>query len=139
MCVKWGNCMSDYFYISNGFRQGGILSPKLYSVYVDDFSDYLVKSQIGCHIDNVCVNHVMYADDICLMAVPFMASSPAALQKLINIGYDFSVQNTLSFNSSKSYCMVFKPRLHTLSCPTFYMKTEKLDYTDSMKYLGLTS
>ena len=67
MCVKWGNCMSDYFYVSNGVRQGGILSPKLYSVYVDDFSDYLVKSQIGCHIDNVCVNHVMYADDICLI------------------------------------------------------------------------
>ena len=68
MCVKWGDCMSDYFYVSNGIRQGGILSPKLYSVYVDDISDYLVKSQIGCHIDNVCVNHVRYADDICLMA-----------------------------------------------------------------------
>ena len=34
--------MSDYFYVSNGVRQGGILSPKLYSVYVDDLSDYLV-------------------------------------------------------------------------------------------------
>ena len=48
--------MSDYFYVSNGVRQGGILSPKLYSVYVDDLSDYLVKSQIGCQIDNGCVN-----------------------------------------------------------------------------------
>ena len=38
--------MSDYFYVSNRVRQGGILSPKLYSVYGDDFSDYLVKSQI---------------------------------------------------------------------------------------------
>ena len=41
---------------------------------------YLVKSQIGCHIDNVCVNHVMYADDICLMT-----PSPTTLQKLLNI------------------------------------------------------
>ena len=105
MCVKWGNCMSDYYYVSNGVRQGGILSLKLYSVYVDDLSDYLVKSQIGCQIDNVCVNHVTYADDICLMA-----PSPAALQKLINIGYDFSLQNNLTLNSSKSFCMVFKPR-----------------------------
>ena len=95
MCVKWGNCMSDYVYVSNGVRQRGILSPKLYSVYmyVDDLSDYLVNSQIGCHLDNVCVNHVMYADDICLTA-----PSPAALQKLINICYDFSIQNNLSFN-----------------------------------------
>ena len=104
MGVKWGNCMSGYFYVSNGVRQGGILSPKLYSVYVDDLSDYLVKSQIGWQIDNVCVNHVMNADDICLMAL-----SPAALQKLINICYDFSLQNNLTFNSSKSFCMVFKP------------------------------
>ena len=52
------------------------------------------------------MNHVMYADDICLMA-----PSPAALQELIDIlCYDFSVQNDLSFNSSKSYCMVFKPK-----------------------------
>ena len=64
MCVKWGNCMSDYFYVSNGIRQGGTLSPKLYSVYVDDLYDHLVKSQIGCHIDNECVTYVMYADDI---------------------------------------------------------------------------
>ena len=76
--------MSDYFYVSNGVRQGGILSSKLYSVYVDDISDYLVKSQIGCQIDNVCVNRVMYPDDICLMA-----PSPVALQKRINMCYDF--------------------------------------------------
>ena len=70
---------------------------------LDDLSDYLVKSQIGCQIDNVCVNHVMYADDICLMA-----PSPAALQNLINICYDFSLQSNLTFNSSNSFCMVFK-------------------------------
>ena len=90
-------------------------------------------SPIGCQIDNVCVNHVMYAADICLMA-----PSPAALQKLINICYDFSLQNNLTFNSSKSFCMVFKPRLYKLSCPTFYINNEKLDYTDSIKYLGFT-
>ena len=76
---------------------------------LDDLSDDLVKSHIGWHIDNVCVNYVMYADDICLMAL-----SPAALQKLINICYDFSIQNNLSFNSTKSFCMVFKPRLYKL-------------------------
>ena len=45
----------------------------------------------------------MYADDICLMA-----PSPAALQELINICYDFSARNDLSFNASKSYCSVYE-------------------------------
>ena len=80
VCVKWGRCISDYFSISNGVRQGGILFPKLFSVYVDDFSDKLIESKVGCSIDNLCMTHVMYADDICLMA-----PSPAALQELINI------------------------------------------------------
>ena len=44
MCVKWENCMSVYFYVSNWVRQGGILSPKGYFVYIDDLSDYLVNS-----------------------------------------------------------------------------------------------
>ena len=80
VCVKWGRCISDYFSISNGVRQGGILSPKLFSVFVDDLYDKLVESKVGCPIDNLCMNRVMYADDISLMA-----PSPAALQELINI------------------------------------------------------
>ena len=57
------------------------------------------------------MNHVMYADDICLMAA-------VALQELIDICYDFSVQNDLSFIFSNMYCMVFKPymALNCISC-----------------------
>ena len=130
MYVKWGSCISHYFYVSNGVRQGGILSPKLYSVYVDDLSDYLLKCQIGCHIDSLCVNLVMHADDICLMEL-----SPGALQKLIHIYFDFSMQNNLSYNVSKSFCMLFKPILYKLSCPSLYMSIEQLEYINSTKYL----
>ena len=98
---RW--CISDYFSISNGIRQGGDLSLKLFSVYVNNLSDKLVQSKFGCSIDNLCMNHVMYADDICLNA-----PSPAALQGLINICYDFSVRNDLSFYSFKSDCMAFQ-------------------------------
>ena len=125
---------SGFFSISNGVRQGGNLSPKLFSVYIDDLSDKLVKCKVGCYIDNLCINHVMYADDICLM-VP----SPAAyLPELIDICYDFSVQNDLTFNSSKSYCMIFKPKSYKLSCPRLYTDTQLLKYTDDIKYLGFT-
>ena len=94
------------FCVSNGARREGILLTLMIFLII-----YIrVKLDV---IKTVCVSHVMYADDICLMA-----PSPAALQKLINVCYDFSVQNTLLFNSSKSFCMVFKPRLYKLSCPS---------------------
>ena len=75
----------------------------------------------------------MYAHDICLMA-----PSPAALQELIDTYYDFSVQNDLSFNSSKSYCMIFKPKSYKLSCPRLCMDNQLLKYTDDIKYLSFT-
>ena len=51
---------------------------------------------------------------------------------------DSPLQNNLSFNSTKSFCMVFKLRLYNLLCPTFYMNTEVLNYAANIKYLGFT-
>ena len=64
-----GKTKSLFFTITNGIRQGGILSPKLFSVYMDDLSKMLNDSDMGCYVDNVCVNHVFYADDLCLNAL----------------------------------------------------------------------
>ena len=69
ICMKWGNETSSYFTISNGVRQGGILSPVLFSIYMDNLSVLLSRSGIGCHIDDLCINHVFYADYLCLMAL----------------------------------------------------------------------
>ena len=34
MCVRWGNHISNDFQVSNGVRQGGILSPRLFAIYI---------------------------------------------------------------------------------------------------------
>ena len=33
MQVKWGNAVSERFYVGNGVKQGGILSPLLFNLY----------------------------------------------------------------------------------------------------------
>ena len=63
MCIKRGQATSDYFTISNGVRQGGILAPRSFAVYVDDFSKQLVDARSGYFIDHQSINHVIYADD----------------------------------------------------------------------------
>ena len=70
MCVRWDHIYSDYFGVSNGVRQGGILSPLLFNLYMDDLSDRLNKLKIGCCINGIVVNHIiiMYADDLVLIA-----------------------------------------------------------------------
>ena len=42
--IQWGKTKSSFFTISNGVRQGGILSPKLFSVYKDDLSNMLIRN-----------------------------------------------------------------------------------------------
>ena len=36
MCVRWGNSISSHFFVRNGVKQGGILSPRLFNVYIND-------------------------------------------------------------------------------------------------------
>ena len=62
-----------------------------------------------------------------------MSASPAGLQKLIDICYNYSVQNSLTFNPTKSVCVVFKPKLY---CPPMVLNAVPLPYVDSVKYLG---
>ena len=57
-----------YLDLRKNIRQGGILSPKLFAIYVDDLTHELTLCKSGCYIDDQCMNHVMCADDICLMA-----------------------------------------------------------------------
>ena len=66
--------MSNSCMIYNVARQGGILSLKLFSSYVDDLSASLINCKVCCHIGDDYNNHVMYAVDIC-----HVAPSPEAL------------------------------------------------------------
>ena len=45
--IRWNNAMSDSFSVSNGVRQGGILSPCLFCVYMDDLSKKLNNINAG--------------------------------------------------------------------------------------------
>ena len=60
MTVRWGACISDSFKVTNGFRQGGILSPQIFNIYIDGLSIILNKSSIGWSIDGKRINHMLY-------------------------------------------------------------------------------
>ena len=68
MCVRWGSSVSSKFTVSNGVRQGGILSPFLFNIYMDDLSVNLKKCPTGCIAGGTIVNNLMYADDIVLLS-----------------------------------------------------------------------
>ena len=59
ICVRWGSTHSEFFPIGNGVKQGGILSPLLFNVYMDDLSLQLHRQPIGCSVGGTVVNHML--------------------------------------------------------------------------------
>ena len=63
----------------------------------------LVKTGIGGSIDGKFVNHMIYADDLCVISL-----SSSGLQSLLNICTDYCQLHDLTFNAKKSVCMFFR-------------------------------
>ena len=66
--VKRDNKQSDQFKISNGVKQGGVISPLLFSCYIDNLFTQLQHSGLGCHVGSSYTGAFGYADDIALLA-----------------------------------------------------------------------
>ena len=58
-CIRWGDVLSTKFKLTNGVRQGGILSPYLFNVYVDELSEQLKMCNVGCSMNGHLINHIM--------------------------------------------------------------------------------
>ena len=85
MSVPWNVQFSNKFSVSNGVRQGGVLSPILFTVYVDDLLTELEKKGVGCYWNNHFVGALCYDDDIALLA-----PSPAALHLMLDTCSSFA-------------------------------------------------
>ena len=134
MCIKWDKINSDYFNVPNGVRQGGVLPPKFFAIYLKDLSIKLGWCKSGCYINEQCMNYVIYADDICLLA-----PNVIGLQQILVVCFNFSIRNDIMFNPVKSVCVAFQPKKNILFCPYVTLDIKVLEYIGRIKYLGFMS
>lgn len=133
MFIKWRDQVSQPFHVTNGVRQGGILSPVLFNLYLEELSDKLRETPAGCFIDQVCFNHLFYADDAVLLA-----PSPSALQTLISVCGDYGCSHEMMYNPTKTVCMCYLPLcLRNCTLPSLFLKGAKLKWVPEHKYLGV--
>ena len=132
LCVNWGSSMSHHFYMGNGIRQGSLISPFLYNLYVDLLSERLSGSRIGCFIGDNAVNNLSWADDLVVMA-----PSAHALIDLLNICDIFAEEHLIIYNTKKTKCMLFHCNASPiLEYPVIKLSKRILDFVDQFTYLG---
>jgi len=51
--VLWNGVTGNLFYVECGIRQGWVLSPILFSIYIDDLITQLRGSEYGAHIGSL--------------------------------------------------------------------------------------
>ena len=131
-CVKWNTVHSDMFKLNCGVRQGGVLSPYLFSVYIDDIIETVAKQQIGCVYRSFVVSIILYADDILLLA-----PSIDSLQKLVNLCQLELSSLDLAINVKKSVCIRIGPRFNAPCYSITTIDGAILQWVDTVRYLGV--
>ena len=135
--VRWGKARSDRFTILNGTRQGSVLSPALFSIYMDEILEKLRNLGVGCYVGEVFMGAMGYADDLVLLA-----PSRTAMQMMLQACEEFGTSNNLVFSTdpdaskSKSKCifMCGKKKLDRPAPVCLYGRD--LPYVKSATHLG---
>ena len=120
-CLKCGNTASQFFKVSDGLKQRGVL----FNVYLDKLIIGLSSFSSGCKLEDKSLNHSMYADDMTVMA-----PSVKGLKNLITISASYTKEHEIVFNFSKTVCVsvprVINPNICPLSAQTTHISFKYL-------------
>ena len=129
--VRWNSSLSDPFKVSNGVRQGSVLSPILFSVYLDSLLVDLSKSGVGCYWGSFFAGASAYADDVVLLA-----PCAAALRIMLSICSRLALSHKLEFNASKTKLIFFSSCLVRPHNASIFFNNILLPYSKSITHLG---
>jgi hypothetical protein len=134
--VAWGSAITDYFSAVNGVKQGAVLSPVLFCVYLDGLLIALSKAGVGCFIGCTFVGALAYADDIVLTA-----PTATAMRKLLKVCDNYAQEYCISFNASETKYMIVKPikcRILTIGFDQcgFQISGKPIESVQSFLHLG---
>ena len=131
-CVRWGDLYSNYIKLVCGVRQGGVLSPCLFAVYINEVINVINSSGCGCNFGILATNIFLYADDILLLA-----PSVSALQRLVLLVEAHLSKLDMILNPKKCFCLRIGPQSNRDCISVKISSGEFLNWVNKLRYLGV--
>jgi len=125
--------LSDPFEAELGVRQGSVLSPLLFNVFINDLVSHLNEAGCGVAVCGRRLACLLFADDIVLLA-----DSEASLQKLLDSAADYATTWRLQFNAQKSAVLCFGDQRTLPGSKSWSLGKLQLQQGSQYQYLGIT-
>ena len=130
-CVKIADSITPSFIANQGVKQGCILSPTLFNIFLSDIQ--AVFETEGCDpviqgIRNISC--IIWADDILLLS-----KTEGGLQTMLSSLKTYADENGMTINTKKTKTMVFNAGGRHMR-RNFYVGNDKIESTRQYKYLG---
>ena len=128
--VVYGGIKSDNFNLSQGVKQGSIISPYLFNLYTEDLLSNLSNQKFGAFLpDGTVMSVIAFADDLILVS-----STLSGLQSLVDICVRYGYKHNLKFNHNKTqYLISGKSPLADI---TIQLDGKTILPQDRLKHLG---
>ena len=130
--AKWNGHMSSDFDIPTGTKQGGILSPNFFGLYMHELIEKLKSCGFGCKVILILIACLFFADNIVLLS-----PSRHGLQQMLDICVSYCKMYCLDFNVKKSKVMVVGKSLMDTHYAPLKLNCEPLEFVNKYKYLGV--
>ena len=133
-CIRVNGQLSDFFECPVGVRQGCVLSPTLFSMFINQLANHMnERGRHGVQLlpDIMEIFILLFADDVALLS-----TTPAGLQHQLNILQTCCDDMQLSVNIGKTKVMVFRKGGFLAKREQWFYKGTKLEVVNKYCYLG---
>ena len=130
--VKLADGLTERFLANQGVKQGCILSPLLFNIFLADLPSYLSNSvceAVKIHESNR-ISCIIWADDILIFS-----ESENGLQTMLNNLAVFTKENGMKINAKKTKAMIFN-KSGKFFKRSYTLGESQIFTTNSYKYLG---
>ena len=132
-CVKHLGNKSIFFESLIGLKQGEVLSPLLFSLFVEDLEMFILnRDSCGLTLEEITVILLLFADDMVILA-----ETPEDLKKSLNTLYEYCNKWSLEVNTEKTKVMVFRKRKVYNDPHRWYYGNDELCIVCEFNYLGV--